>query len=217
MSYNKEIKQERSVPVQSRIDIVSLAKIAKYWETKCEIRTMSQLVSWSIDLLMEVLDNNNVIEIDDMNIADARNYLSSKGLIQKSMNKKGIRKIATSMAFESLRDEGVDPKEYTEKQYTILHNKGSVKPYNGEVSNREVEAAKKLIARARANKEKMNNYDPIQAAKDSGMKVVGNNEGGIKKGMSNEELNAYDVERERKIREMENAPVDVSMFNVVKE
>ena len=217
-NYEKEIKQERSIPVQGRIDLIELAELDRYFMSKGqEIRTMSQLLSWGVSLLVEVLNNNDVLGDEFETLTDASNYMRMRGLYQRGIMKRGKKKLGMSMGFESLRLEGIDPKGYAPGHYKNMHNENSIEPYDREISDREVDAAKKMIARARANKEKMNNYDPIQAAKDSGMKVVGNNEGGIKKGMSNEELNAYDVERERKVREMENAPVDVSMFNVVKE
>ena len=59
-------KQETSIPVQSRTSIISLAELAKYWETtEYDIRSMSQLISWSLDLLRDILKSNESIESSD--------------------------------------------------------------------------------------------------------------------------------------------------------
>ena len=196
-----EVKQERSVPVQSRVDLVLLAKIAKYWETtECSIKSMSQLISWSVELLMDVLVSNNAINDEELSLTEARNYLSNRKLMQRSMEKKGIRKIATAMAFESMREDGVNPEGYVKRQHTVLHNENSVKPYNrgmarSEVCLEDVEMVQKMIAQARENKVTV---EPEEERSST-----------VKEGMSKEEFEERSRKNEKEVRKRENVPVDV--------
>jgi len=131
---SREIKQEASVPVQSRVDLVSLAELSIYWESiGHEIRTMSQLVSWSISLMCEVLRANDKMPVTVESVSEANNYMREKGLYQDSMKKRSVKKISNAIAFESLRNEGIDPKNYVPQQYNIVHNKNSVEVIEPEV------------------------------------------------------------------------------------
>ena len=89
----KELKAERSMPVQSRVDLIELAELDKYWmDQGFNIKSMSQLVSHSISLLIEVLKSNGVDGIGGFEtLADANRYLQVRGLRQKSMDKIGMK------------------------------------------------------------------------------------------------------------------------------
>jgi len=108
---DKEIKQESSVPAQGRFSIVELAELLLYWDSiGYHVSSMSQLLSWSISLLTEILIANNKLPHLIESVAEANNILDSANLYQRSLRKKIDKKIATAIAFENLREEGYDPK-----------------------------------------------------------------------------------------------------------
>ena len=133
---NEETKQEASVPVQARVNIVALARLTQYWEVSgYSIKTMSQLVGWSIDLLCEILSVNNLLKDSITTVADANRILLSKRLYQRGMEKMTTRKIATAIRFEGIREEGNDPRYVDQRSYKMLHNNKSVEPIRGRVES----------------------------------------------------------------------------------
>ena len=132
---NRTRKQESSISTQSRINIVSLAKLDAYWTgTEYRIKSMSQLVSWSIELLVEILNANNMMESKINTVAEANRYLEERELHQPSLRARNFQKIGTAIRFDSLRDEGVDPESHVPGQFNVVHNKRSVAPFSGSVS-----------------------------------------------------------------------------------
>lgn len=132
---NKETKQESSIPVATRVSVVTLAELDKYWvegEGKY-IKSMSQLVSWSLELLTEVLRANGKIESIE-SVAEAHRRLMGRELYQPSLSKRSFNKIGTAIKFENLRLEGIDPKKdfgegsNVTRAYNMLHNSKSVQP-----------------------------------------------------------------------------------------
>ena len=120
-------KIEASISVQARVNIVALAQLVKYWEgAGYEIRTISQLVGWSIDLLYEVLKSNEKIDRGEFSVADADRYLVSRRLYQRSMREKDRGKIATAIRFEGIREDGGNPRDVDPRSYNILHNERSI-------------------------------------------------------------------------------------------
>jgi len=123
----RDAKQESSIPISSRVDICNLATLDHYW-TKNEvyIRSMSQLVNWSINLLVEVLKGNEVLSVEYSSVTDAYRWLVGRKLLQPSLQKNTLKKISTALAFENLRGEGIDPREYVPQLYNRMHKKGSI-------------------------------------------------------------------------------------------
>ena len=149
MNDEREVRQERSIPVQSRIDMISLARLDVYWSKEgYNVKSMSQLVSWSIDLLIKVLEANGVdIKIDTL--VDADRYLNVRGLHQAGMrNKRGREKLATALRFESIRLEGSNPKDVVPRQYNELHRKDSVQPFEGEAVNEKTKKINEITRKA---------------------------------------------------------------------
>ena len=200
MNYGEEIKQERSIPVQGRIDLVALANLDRYFISQGqELKTMSRLLNWGIGLVVEVLEKNNVLVDKFDNLSDANRYLEGRGLHQPGIRKRGVKKYANALTFENLRFEGRHPEDHVPRQYKVLHNKGSVKPFTGDistgmVSNEDVEMVNRMVE---FNRQK----------KAAGL--------GLRQGMSKEELKAYEEERERKVREEENASIDLSQVKTI--
>jgi len=144
---DKETKQESSIPVQSRISIVTLASLDNYWRGEGkDIRTVSQLVSWSLYMLTEILTSNNLLGTDP-SIEEARNYMMGRGLYQRGMDTRGYKKLGNAIRFQKMRDNGESPQQSanpTDKTaYNTLHRApnrftgkpSSVEPFMGRVTN----------------------------------------------------------------------------------
>lgn len=191
---------ESSLPVQSRISIITLAELEKYWSGDGHnIKTMSQLVSWSVNLLKEVLRVNGKLCFEPMNVTEADRHLQNKGLYQSSMMKRGFKKRATALSFENLRYEGVDPKEYVPRQYNVVHDKNSVEPFEGSGEGIVADSPEKAERIAKLTKKAMKVYNqqlsrPISVIIDD---LEPEPEVGIKEGMTDEEM----AEWERKDKE----------------
>jgi len=116
----EKVRREASVPVQSRIDIRTLAEICQYFaDGGAMVTTASQLVSWSLEVLVETLKRNGKVRPEKPSIEAASQFLESNGLMQKRMKK---RKLTMAEGFEELRMEGVDPRMYAGDAYKSIHN-----------------------------------------------------------------------------------------------
>jgi len=149
-----ETRQESSISVQSRISMNSLAELDMYWISEGKgIKTVSQLVSWSLDLLCEILKANEKMPGNIETVREARNYLELRALIQPSLHRRNFNKIGSAIKFEGMRENGDDPsKELIDsegeiansnviRQYRILHNKNSVQPFGGRVFGDKIKKA----------------------------------------------------------------------------
>lgn len=114
------IRREASIPVQSRIDIRTLAEICRYFtENNIDIRSASQLVSWSLEMLVQTLKINDKLPQERPSVQDSYNYLGKEGLMQKRMLQ---GKVAKGLAFEVLRIEGESPAEFDSHNHKMIHN-----------------------------------------------------------------------------------------------
>jgi hypothetical protein len=126
--------------VQARVDIKVLAELDVYWEdTGIVIRSMSQLVSWSMSLLHDIMDKNDMLKVRFEEVAECNRRLEQRCLYQRSMKNRAIRKIGTAQKFESLRLEGVEPSSYVSNEYGMVHNNRSVEPYQSKGRGKGVE------------------------------------------------------------------------------
>ena len=233
MGYDKEIRQERSIPVQSRVNLVELAELDRYFmEHGQEIRTMSQLLSWGISLLIEVLEANNALTEKFESLTEAHRYLNIRGLYQPGMMNRGRKKLGMSMGYESLRLEGVDPRWYDKNNFENIHNENSVKTFEGKVvSGREDETLhhpdmwEEVQKRITEEKEK-DRLEELRKYKESlvgqgkmVMEKVGSSaptrHGRVRHDMSEEEVNEYIKASDKEIIARENAPVDLSQVKTV--
>ena len=152
-----EAKQEASMSVQSRINVATLAELDMYWMSEDKrIRSLSQLVAWSMDLLSEILWANQKMERRIESVAEARNYLIRRDLCQHSLHNRGITKMSKAIMFENMRNEGTEPKIYANRQYKSLHRNpeengkpSTVEPFtekvDGELIKRAVETYNKTL------------------------------------------------------------------------
>jgi hypothetical protein len=178
MKMSKEVKQESSIPVQSRVSFMSLAKLHMYWIGEgYVIRTMSQLVGWSVDLLCEVLEANEKMPGEIDSLAKAHQYLQVHGLYQGSSKKIAMKKIGTALRFEALREHGIDPKSHIPLQHKMLHRETSVEPLDCIVgagtgmSDEEWEEIQRRIREEEVKEMKEATGNAIKAAKAAGLVV----------------------------------------------
>ena len=123
-----EVKQEASLPVQGRIDIRTLANLAMYWEINgVNIESMSQLLSWSVELAQHLLSLDGALPFVTDSVAEANGILMERGLYKPGTRKRGQAKAFQAMVFESLRSHGTNPSIHMKPQYNTLHNVRSVK------------------------------------------------------------------------------------------
>ena len=152
---NREEKQESSVPAQSRVSIVTLAQLAKYWQNEdYHIRTVSQLISWSLELLKEALVANGHIE-GEPSIEEARHYMMKEKLFQQGTLARGKDKLNTAIRFDRIRKRGGDPRsnESDRAIHNRLHRKhnqftgeaSSVEPFMDSVSGANNELIKNAM------------------------------------------------------------------------
>ena len=189
----REQKQEASMSVQSRISAGTLAELDNYWMSEGKrIKSLSQLVSWSLDLLSEILWANQKLRHRVESVAEARNYLLDRELCQPSLYDRGFDKMGTAVRFEGMREEGIDPSkavqsgkfidnQTTLRQYHMLHNGKSVNPFTGKVDSEEVRRGIEIMQ----NLPEMDHslFDEL-----SGIPVRTREESGLVEGTSSEEL-----------------------------
>ena len=122
MRYSNEdekIRREASVPISTRIDVRSVAMICAYFnDNNISVRTVSQLISWSVEMLVGILRDNGKIGTDKPKIEEAFEFLYKNDLLQMGMK----RKLQRALSYESLRLDGNDPAEYAPADYKGIHN-----------------------------------------------------------------------------------------------
>jgi hypothetical protein len=198
------LRQESSVPVQARVSIVDLARLAMLWESNgVPVNTMSQLVALSIGLLCQELERVNKIEVIG-SVKEAHDILTRKGLYQQSLKKRSAKKITMALGFESLREEGVEPSMYAPTYYKNMHNTHSVKPMpeihevfikDPPADSYDVDMALKLIEEQRRNKAAR--VEEITLAKQ------------------NSNVISSIPEKDKEIIERENAPLDLEYLKSI--
>lgn len=126
---------ESSIPVQGRIDVKNLVTMVEFFREKgIQPRSMSEVLSFSIECLVDILKVNENIS-NEMSIGECWAYLDNNKLIQPSLRKRSIEKIANAIALENIRNEGYDIDSMSEEErkslgintiYNTLHRIGSV-------------------------------------------------------------------------------------------
>ena len=211
---DRDRSTEASIPVQSRVDIMDLAFLAEYWrgKEKINIKTMSQLINWSLGLLVKTMKDNG-IESNIQNIKSAYAYMVALDLIQESLRERSERKLGTALRFEAMRAEGINPKDVDLRGFNILHGKRSVEP----LPERFTQDYQKSVLIQEGIKvfEQLNEKDvPITTKED-----VEENSKNIRALIGNKEI--VISERDKDIVELENQPLDKDFMrrsgNVVKE
>ena len=216
---DRDIKRERSLPVQSRVNLVSLAKLDHYFAREgFDMRTMSQLVAWGIDLVCEIIESNGKMPKGVETLEDAHRYLSARGLYQRSLKERHRGKLSTSLRMETLRAHGVDPKMDRDgigRQFDTLHKGKHSAAFDGEVSTMAMTSDEEWAEiQRRIEEDKIGNIEDVkeavlEEAKASGSVVVDE--------MTEEEFHDGLRKRDKDVIEQENKPVDELDFPIAKE
>ena len=235
----EETRQEGSVPLAARVNVVDLANLAIFWESKGYlVRSASQLTNWSMELLVDALKTNGEIKEPVETVNDAYNVLSLRGIFQKRMKS---RKLGVALSFESMRAEGGDPSISNPKEYKLMHPEDRVNrmplelgrpkprllPLPGypqylypegdeDTKNRLI---KQAVAAGIKTTEQVKN-EVRERAKAAGV-MSESKEANVKEGMSMEEINERQAKIDKEIQEKENTPIDEQLEflkqNIVKE
>lgn len=201
-----EVRVESSLPVVSRVSILDLANLDKFWweHEGVHMKTMSQLVAYSLSALLGQIEDNDLLGEKISTVEEANRHLEERGLYQRSLLKRGKKKLNTALAFENLRREGIDPRRHVPSQYSMLH-RGRDEGGRGVVSREElgrlVEIYEGIEAKEKKEEQKLT-WEEVERLGRKG-KV-----GGIKEGMNEEELSEYDRAREEEVLGRENAEID---------
>ncbi len=169
MANQRVVKQERSVSVQGRVDIVKLAEVfAGLRMNNYNVGTMSLLVSYCVEIAHSALEQNGLLKKKFDSIGDAYLLLKDSGVMTKSMIDRNIKKINMAWGFENLRNEGDDPEISAPRYYKGLHNDNSVEIPKVQqftkadamamVENYEKFEREKMLEQAKIDSEKMIKY-----------------------------------------------------------
>jgi hypothetical protein len=197
-------KQERSIAVSARVDLVTLAEITKYWISEgYHIRSVSQIVGWSIDLLKEIMIQNKAIS-PQFEFVSARNFMIERGLTQQSNDKRGYKKMAAATRFEMLRKDGYDPRQVDPLAYSILHNPHSIIPSPD--SDMEAYNRARLEKQAEMHEQYKRERDSkISSYKDNGVTVVKDSKRDyVPNSSSFEEIQQRDAQQDSELDELIN-------------
>lgn len=217
---------ERNLPVSARVDLLELANLEVYFRKNgYRVRSLSMLVNWGISLLVDILRENEVLEEGERieKIADAVKYFELIGLKRRESWGRGKGKLSHAIRFESMRERGIDPEVSAGRQYKVLHKKGrereevseEAKGFMEEYGIYDVEVAKKLMAQRKKYLERRKKEE-MKKARASGA-VEREDREGIREGMSREELDSYDKERDREVVEKENREVEKNEMPIVED
>ena len=105
------------------------------------VRSVSQLISGSLEMLLDVLRNNEKIKGERPLIEEAYGYLRAFGLMTRGMDGK---KAARAMGFESLRLEGGCPQVSAASEFNSLHNTPGWTGEKGPLLDEQVQEAVRI-------------------------------------------------------------------------
>lgn len=205
-----EVRQEASMPVQSRVSVIDLAELDEYWDSGgYRIKTISQLISWSLELLCNILRANGKLPREINTVVEANKVLEARMLRQAGMRHKAFMKNAAAVRFESMREEGNDPRREIADQYKVLHNAGSVQGMPEEMKAGYVSPYEADWMKAKQAKQ-MEEYERRKKEREEA--ISNTNIVHLKEGMSSTELDMRNEERDREIIKKENAPLDMEFL-----
>lgn len=154
-----EAKQEASMSVQSRISAATLAELDMYWLSEGKrIKSLSQLISWSTDLLCEILWANGKLASRVESVAEARKYLLDRELCQPSLYERGFAKMGVAVSFEGMREAGIDPSKEV-KYGKFVDNKNTISKYHMLHNKRSVRFFEDRVERGQFDEEIMKHYN----------------------------------------------------------
>ena len=210
---SKEKRKESTIPVQTRISMIDLAKMDNYWleVENVKMRSMSQLISWTFSAMVDIIEGNRKMPDRVKSVEDAHRHLTIRDLYQRGMKARSQSRIAAALRFESLRDHGIDPQHAATRTYNVIHSEHTMQPYEDDpvIVKRDFkidwdEVDKQVAESKRVEREERLEKD-LDNAKECGVLI------------EDAEFIKERQEIDRKIIERENAPVDLSQLNIVEE
>lgn len=183
---DSEIKVERSMPVQARVDLTTLAMLSNYWDGSGHyVNTMSRLIAWSLEAFLEVLKNNGLVSSEVDSLDNAFNILARKGLIQKSLEKRMERKLLSAKGLESARIDGHTSFRNTQ-MFKQMHKSGTVesapKMYNRPMS-KEIAKGVKIFNEL----EKKELLEGVEKQKNDAIGVITTNDNDLQPPKTNQD------------------------------
>jgi len=120
----REIKIERTLPVNARVNVVSLVNVNRYFKSiGYRAKSMSQLVNWAVEALEEVVidkvGNKGMVD----SLSEALAELRAEGLMQRTTETRGRAKMSYGLTAENLRAGKRDPQMVMKKRYKEVHGK----------------------------------------------------------------------------------------------
>jgi hypothetical protein len=214
MKVDREIKQEASIAVSARVSMIDLANVVRFYESEgYRVKSMSQLIGWSVELLADILKANGKLSELVETVTEANRVLESRELYQSSLRRRSAMKIGTAIKFENMREEGilnVDERGAIRSSYNILHNKRSVEPLMPQVSNRDADWEKMKAMKQMEEHEKYVKMkeEGLKTLKDSGVKVISNEEAEIMLGRASRTVWDRERKEQEQLKEL-NKPIDI--------
>lgn len=129
------VKQERSMVVGARVDVVELAEIARVFVVqRVPVKSMSHLIALIVSQMYYAMEVNGFIKEEEKinDLGMAWKVLRAYHLTTQTMEDRNKKKLNMSRGFENLRREGDDPEFYAPSAYKQLHNRNSVQPIGNE-------------------------------------------------------------------------------------
>lgn len=145
---SKESRAEATMPIGSRVDLVTLANLIIFWENQgMAIKSVSMLVSWTLDAFMMIMENSGKMEHGVKTLEVAYQVLEDKRLLQKGMKKRMSAKFMKSRAMENLRLDGLDARSHGGRFYEELHPRNEVEasPFGGRGSKKDRDFIDKAV------------------------------------------------------------------------
>lgn len=156
MEKREVIKQERSMAVYGRVDVVALAEVfAALGLANRRPRTLSMLISYCVEIAHSALEQNGYLEKRFDNISNAYHLLLDSGIMTRSAHRQNKKKLDMAWGFENMRKEGDDPEFSAPGYYKGLHNEHSVsvpEPISKAKAREMVEAMEKHERQKMADK-----------------------------------------------------------------
>lgn len=130
---DERVRKESSIAASTRVSIVDLARVHEFWTRRGEfIRSMSHLINRTFMEMADQLTRQGYMDESQIeSVMDAHHYLKAQGLYQASHLKRGGKRIAMALSFETLRNEGHDPIKEHPKAYNQMHKDGSIESKRG--------------------------------------------------------------------------------------
>ena len=119
------LKRPASAVYSSRLDIRTVATLAKYWQSKGYVApSVSQLMRLSIEAFADILDQNLCVEKEE-SAQEAQLYLEEIGIF-KSLSSRNRNTLIKQIQTEALESSGIDL-SYLERQGKDNLNEDQVK------------------------------------------------------------------------------------------